>query len=112
MNALGVLLRTEGLGLQEAVDALCGRLALIEDAFFDECAVLRAGYGGQPGMAPYLDAWGLMLSGNMAWSLRCPRYHGAGGGWDWQQGAPELMELFPDRTVFSATSRGRVPAMG
>lgn len=103
MNAVGVLTRTEGLGLQQAVDALCLRLDAAELAFLAEADALRARYGGQDGGAglePYLDAWALMLSGNIAWSLHCPRYHGTGGGWDWKRGTPVLMQLFPDRTVF------------
>jgi hypothetical protein len=107
MNALSVLRRTGGLDLQQAVDLLCARLAAAEDAFFAEGARLLAGQeqagpsGGEAALRTYLDAWALMLSGNLAWSLACPRYHGT-GGWDGQQGAPDRMVLRPDRTEFTA----------
>ncbi|MHA6758561.1 terpene synthase family protein [Streptacidiphilus sp. PAMC 29251] len=109
MNAISVLRRTRGLELQQAVDLLCEKLAAAEDAFFVEGSKLLAeqAAGGQgdgddlAGLRSYLDAWALMLSGNLAWSLACPRYHGTGGGWDWAQGAPERMALFPDRTEFA-----------
>ena len=109
MNAIGVLRRTRGLDLQSAVDLLGGRLAAAEQAFFAEGALLRAGagaaVGGDPGVGAYLDAWGLMLSGNLAWSFACPRYHGTGTGWDWAQGAPDRMVLFPSRTEFGRALR-------
>ncbi|MFC1431938.1 hypothetical protein ACEZDB_14915 [Streptacidiphilus sp. N1-3] len=109
MNAISVLRRTRGLELQQAVDLLCERLAAAEDAFFSEAARLLAAAQGRPGGDPaglraYLDAWSLMLSGNLAWSLACPRYHGTGGGWDWERGAPERMALYPDRTEFAGRS--------
>ncbi|MFC1419432.1 terpene synthase family protein [Streptacidiphilus cavernicola] len=103
MNAVGVLRRTAGLDLQQAVDQLCARLAAAEDAYFSERERLLG--TGAEGIGAYLDAWALMLSGNLAWSLACPRYHGPGGGWDWADGAPDRMVLYPDRTVFSSTVR-------
>ncbi len=106
MNAVTVLRRTGGLELQQAVDLLCGRLAAAEDAFFAEGARLLARegeQGRQAALRSYLDAWALMLSGNLAWSLACPRYHGTGGGWDWERGAPDRMVLYPDRTEFGRT---------
>ena len=100
MNAISVLRRTEGLDLQAAVDALCLRLRAAEDVYFALAAELDAGYGGtHPALRPYLDAWGQMLSGNLAWSLACRRYHGAGGGWT-ADAVPTRMVLYPDRTVF------------
>ncbi|TDT98597.1 hypothetical protein EDD99_6826 [Streptomyces sp. 846.5] len=115
MNAVGVLCRTRGLGLQQAVDELCARLAGAEDAFFAEADRLRAGHGGRPGLEPYLEAWGLMLSGNLAWSLSCPRYNGSDGGWVWDGAAgtlPDLMVLHPDRTEFRVSTAAAVPARG
>ena len=106
MNALSVLRRTEGLTLQDAVDELCLRLRAAEDAYFTRAAELDAGYGdAHPALRPYLDAWGQMLSGNLAWSLACPRYHGADGGWIGDPaggtgGLPVRMVLHPDRTLF------------
>ena len=106
MNAIGVLRRTGGLELQQAVDQLCGRLAAAEEAFFAEGAALLAARGARSAdraaLRAYLDAWALMLSGNLAWSLACPRYHGTGPGWDWTLGAPDRMVLYPDRTEFAA----------
>ena len=108
MNAIGVLRRTSGLELQEAVDLLCVRLAAAEEAFFAEGARLLARGSTSPGdeaaLRTYLDAWALMLSGNLAWSLACPRYHGTGDGWDWERGAPDRMVLYPDRTEFAAVA--------
>ncbi|MEY9969116.1 hypothetical protein ABIA33_007203 [Streptacidiphilus sp. MAP12-16] len=105
MNALSVLCRTEGRDLQDAVDALCRRLAAAEDAFFAESTALIGAHGRRhPALRPYLDAWALMLSGNLAWSLACPRYHGRDGGWE-RDVLPGRMVLHPDRTVFHATSR-------
>jgi len=110
MNAVGVLRRTEGLGLQEAVDELCLRLRAAEDAYFARAAELDAAHGAaHPALRPYLDAWARMLSGNLAWSLACPRYHGPGGGWTGAAGrgtggatggVPARMVLYPDRTLF------------
>jgi hypothetical protein len=102
MNAIGVLCRTAGLDPQQAVDLLCGRLAAAEDAFFAERGRLLA---ADPALLRYLDAWALMLSGNLAWSLSCPRYQGAAGGWDWRRGAPTRMTLFPDRTEYAAAGQ-------
>ncbi|WP_042393024.1 terpene synthase family protein [Streptacidiphilus carbonis] len=112
MNALGVLCRTRGLDLQQAVDELCARLAAAEDAFFAEAGRLRRGYGDRPGLEPYLEAWGLMLSGNLAWSLSCPRYNGRDGGRRWEGAADELpavMVLHPDRTEFRDAPRAATP---
>ena len=101
MNAVAVLRRTEGLSLQAAVDALCLRLRAAEDAYFARAAELDAAHGAaHPGLRGYLDAWAQMLSGNLTWSLACPRYHGPGGGWS--AGVPARMVLYPDRTVFSS----------
>ena len=100
MNAIGVLRRTRGLGLQAAVDELCARLAAAEAAYFAEAEALRAAHADrQPALGRYLDAWAQMLSGNLAWSLACPRYHGPGGGWT--EGVPDRMVLYPDRTEFA-----------
>ncbi|MEZ0088920.1 hypothetical protein [Streptacidiphilus sp. EB129] len=100
MNALSVLRRTRGLDLQQAVDELCDRLAAAETAFLAESDRLLERHGAaEPGLPRYLDAWARMLSGNLAWSLACPRYHG-GGGWDWRAGMPAVMVLRPDRTEF------------
>ncbi|MBC3841543.1 hypothetical protein GXW82_18475 [Streptacidiphilus sp. 4-A2] len=89
MNAVGVLRRTEGLELQAAVDAVCLRLRVAEDAYFVQAAALETAHGARhPALGPYLDAWAQMLSGNLAWSLACPRYHGAGGGWSTAPGCP------------------------
>ena len=115
MNAVGVLCRTRGLGLQQAVDELCARLAAAEDAFFAEAGRLRRGHGGRPGLELYLEAWGLMLSGNLAWSLSCPRYNGSGGGWLWEGDAgtlPDVMVLHQDRTEFRVSTAAAVPARG
>ncbi len=99
MNAIGVLRRTRGLDLQAAVDELCARLAAAEDTYFAEAEALRAAHADrQPALRRYLDAWAQMLSGNLAWSLACPRYHGPGGGWT--GGVPDRMVLYPDRTEF------------
>ncbi|QMU76547.1 hypothetical protein GXW83_13130 [Streptacidiphilus sp. PB12-B1b] len=106
MNAVGVLRRTRGLGLQAAVDELCARLRAAEDAFFAEAAALDAAHGGDhPELRPYLDAWAQMLSGNLAWSLACPRYHGPGGGWTGRT-PPGRMVLYPDRTEFAGEFAG------
>jgi hypothetical protein len=116
MNAISVLRRTRGLDLQAAVDVLCTRLHAAEEAFFTEAAALSAAHGSaDPALRPYLDAWGQMLSGNLAWSLACPRYHGAGGGWptagpgdgpgDGLRAVPDRMVLYPDRTAFRTASR-------
>lgn len=107
MNAVAVLRRTAGLGLQDAVDQLCARLAAAEDAYRAEGARLLA--GGAPGARAYLDAWAQMLAGNLAWSLACPRYHGGGPGtgWDWSLGAPDRMRLYPSRTEFARTGARR-----
>ncbi|MFC1440785.1 hypothetical protein ABUW04_21230 [Streptacidiphilus sp. N1-10] len=115
MNAVGVLCRTRGLDLQQAVDELCARLAGAEAAFFAESDRLRRAYRDRPGLEPYLAAWGLMLSGNLAWSLSCPRYNGAEGGWLWDGAAgalPDLMVLHPDRTEFRVSTAAAVPARG
>ena len=102
MNAISVLRRTEGLDLQAAVDELCARRRAAEDAFFTEAAALTAAHAADhPELGRYLDAWAQMLSGNLAWSLDCPRYHGAGGGWS-DRDLPGRMVLYPDRTVFQA----------
>jgi hypothetical protein len=102
MNAVGVLRLTEGLSLQAAVDTVCSRLSAAEDAYFARAAELDAAHGAaHPALRPYLDAWAQMLSGNLAWSLACPRYHGADGGWT-TGGVPATMVLYPDRTVFRA----------
>jgi Terpene synthase family 2, C-terminal metal binding len=101
MNALSVLRRTEGLGLQEAVDAVCLRLRAAEDAYLTRAAELDAAHGdAHPALRRYLAAWGRMLSGNLAWSLACPRYHGTGDGWS-ADALPARMVLYPDRTVFT-----------
>jgi hypothetical protein len=100
MNALSVLRRSRGLDLQAAVDVLCARLAAAEDAFFEQRGLVAAAYAAdRPDTLPYLDAWGQMLSGNLAWSLACPRYHGPDGGLS--EGVPSRMVLYPDRTAFS-----------
>jgi hypothetical protein len=101
MNAISVLRRTRGLDPQAAVDALCARLRAAEDAFFAEAAALASAHGGaHPALRPYLDAWAQMLSGNLAWSLACPRYHGPAGGWAGGS-LPGRMVLYPDRTEFA-----------
>ncbi|MEZ0064711.1 hypothetical protein ABIA32_000699 [Streptacidiphilus sp. MAP12-20] len=106
MNALSVLGRTEGLSLQQAADTVCARIAAAEDAFLTHTATLRAAAadadpGLQLNLDRYLTAWELMLSGNLTWSLGCPRYHGTTGPQRRPDDPlPTRMELHRDRTVF------------
>ncbi|MBF9071398.1 terpene synthase family protein [Streptacidiphilus fuscans] len=98
MNAVTVLCEQEGLPLQQAVDAVCVRIAGAEEDFLASARALRE--LGTPELDAYLTAWELMLSGNLVWSLGCPRYHGADAR-PWPSGVPTRMELHRDRTVFS-----------
>ncbi|MEY9848105.1 hypothetical protein ABH940_005206 [Streptacidiphilus sp. BW17] len=98
MNAVTVLCEQEGLPLQQAVDAVCIRIARAEADFLSSARALRE--LGTPELDAYLTAWELMLSGNLVWSLGCPRYHGADAR-PWPSGVPKRMELHRDRTVFS-----------
>jgi hypothetical protein len=97
MNALSVLCRTEGLSLQSAATAVCTRITEAEEAFLRHASALRG--VAIPELTRYLGAWELMLSGNLTWSLSCPRYHGENTP-PWESGVPARMELHRDRTVF------------
>ena len=97
MNALAVLRDAEGLSLQQAADTVCARIAAAEENFLAAAAGLRRGTE-DPAMERYLTAWELMLVGNLAWSLRCSRYHGPGGSPP--PALPTRMALHRDRTVF------------
>jgi hypothetical protein len=102
MNALTVLRDCESLTLQQAADAVCARIAAAEEDFLAAAAGLRRD-GESPVMDRYLTAWELMLSGNMAWSLCCPRYHGTRQALPAPTAAttlPTRMALHRDRTVF------------
>ncbi|SEM08896.1 terpene synthase family protein [Streptacidiphilus jiangxiensis] len=97
MNALAVLRDAEGLTLQQATDTVCARIAAAEENFLAAARTLRS--DGAEATDRYLTAWELMLSGNLVWSLACPRYHGPGavgpGG-----ALPTRMALHRDHTAF------------
>ncbi|MEY9876161.1 hypothetical protein ABH931_005671 [Streptacidiphilus sp. MAP12-33] len=98
MNALAVLRDAEGLTLQEAADTVCARIAAAEENFHAAAGTLRA--DGAPATDTYLTAWELMLSGNLVWSLACPRYHGDAAALPEGGTLPTRMALHRDRTVF------------
>ncbi|RAG82735.1 hypothetical protein DN069_25885 [Streptacidiphilus pinicola] len=97
MNALAVLRDAEGLSLQQAADTVCARIAAAEENFLAAAASLRRSTEA-PSMERYLTAWELMLVGNLAWSLRCSRYHGRLA--TPPAAIPTRMALHRDRTVF------------
>ncbi|WP_327167702.1 terpene synthase family protein [Streptomyces subrutilus] len=79
MNAVAVLQHTRGLGLQDAVDALCH---LIEDEGRAYLAardlILGGSLGTRPDVAAYFDAVDHLIGGTQAYHYLTPRYFGDG----------------------------------
>lgn len=100
MNAVSLLQHEYGLGLQEALDKVCGIAAQREADVTNECDRLLTGpLGGNPDVTAYLQALPHAMAGNLQWSFLTGRYHGPNHHWNGLTSG--WIELRPDRTVIT-----------
>lgn len=83
VNAVTILCMRHGLGLQQAVDRVCGILHDAEATFLEKCRDLLARSEGlRTVLGPYLTALGYYMSGLLYWARFTTRYHGADYVWN------------------------------
>jgi hypothetical protein len=100
VNALAVLMMTEGMELQPAVDRLFALIESKRTAFMTaRDAIVADELGQQPEVAAYLDALWHMMAGNVQWSYLTSRYNGVGHVWNGVSSG--VVTLQPRRTLFS-----------
>ncbi|GAA3989363.1 hypothetical protein GCM10022247_04890 [Allokutzneria multivorans] len=92
-NAVSVLIATQGMTPQAAVDVVCERITSAERNF-----AALADREAHRHTAEYVHCWRHVLAGNLAWSMTTPRYNGV------QHPAasslPTHMVLHPERTEY------------
>ncbi|KAL4746901.1 hypothetical protein BDW72DRAFT_206953 [Aspergillus terricola var. indicus] len=95
-NAVWLFMQWEGLDIQQAKERVREVTNEYEQQYLRNIEEFAAGPGKErPHLLEYLKAEGYQIPGNVAWSLRCPRYH------------PELCEaaaalLLEDQTIPTA----------
>jgi hypothetical protein len=94
LNAIAVLRQSEGLDLQSAVDRVC-------DAIERQTALFLEARGRllhqEPDRRAYAMGLSNIISGNLDWSYRTPRYHGKGYRWNGEISG--IVTLGVDKTV-------------
>ncbi|WP_146166714.1 terpene synthase family protein [Streptosporangium nondiastaticum] len=82
-NIVSSFMAGENLSLQGSIDRLCDLIQDVERRFILKQAEVLAGpLGDRADVRAHLEALGYLLPGNMEWSLRTPRYQGAGYVYD------------------------------
>lgn len=98
VNAVTVLQRSEGLGLQGAVDRLCGELIAAEAALHTAHDKVLAGpLGERPDVRAFVKGVLEMTAGNLRFSATTPRYHGVRLNLDPHEGS--ILRLTAERTL-------------
>ncbi|THC47412.1 hypothetical protein [Streptomyces sp. A1499] len=85
MNAVAVLMRSEGMSLQQAVDHITGRLHEVQRKFDSQSRDVLARYHGHElggDVENYVAGLGYLISGNVWWTYQCARYNGPGFVWN------------------------------
>nr|WP_272923833.1 terpene synthase family protein [Streptomyces sp. SID3343] len=99
VNLVYYLSEHEGLDLEGAMNKICGLIDETERKFVDLRERITAGpFGREPGLRPYLDEVGHVMTSNLWWAGVSKRYEPAGLGWDGS--APGTMTFHRDRAVF------------
>ncbi|MEU2511968.1 terpene synthase family protein [Streptomyces syringium] len=97
-NAVTVLQQSEGLGLQGAVDRLCGELGAAEAALHTAHERVLAGpLGERPDVRAFMKGVLEMTAGNLRFSATTPRYHGVRLNLDPHEGS--ILRLTAERTL-------------
>ncbi|GAA3989356.1 hypothetical protein GCM10022247_04880 [Allokutzneria multivorans] len=98
-NAVSVLVATEAMTPQDAINAVCERITAAENAFGTQARLLtRDGPELRADVVEYVRWWRQVLGGNIAWSLTTPRYNGVRH--PAASSLPTHMVLHPERTEY------------
>lgn len=112
MTAVRTLTEREGLGLQQAVDELCGRIERHERAYIAERdRILGGALGGRADVQAYLGGLDHLIGGSQEFEYLTPRYFGDGAVWDgstsgWLDLDAPVARFRPEPRTHSAQSRG------